>query len=125
MKIKTFNYKKGKFGEDIARDFLLKKDFELIEQNYQNKIGEIDLIMAKDGVLVFVEVKLKIGDRYGTPEEMIGKGKLFKIRKTAESYLVLNSNIKRKYAKYRIDVVCMVMDENKKVERISYYENLY
>ena len=45
--------------------------------NYENKIGEIDLIVVDKDFLVFVEVKLKVGDMFGTPEEMINKRKLF------------------------------------------------
>jgi len=71
MNNKVRNYKTGKEGEEIARKFLVQKGFRLIESNYSNKLGEIDLIMLDKEVLVFVEVKLKIGDKFGSPEEMI------------------------------------------------------
>lgn len=122
---KIQNYKKGREGEEIARDYLIKKGFYLIESNYSNKLGEIDLVMSDKDWLVFVEVKLKIGDKYGNPEEMISKNKLSKIRRVAESFLVLEPSIAKKYQKYRIDAVCIMLNENKKVERINYYENLY
>lgn len=122
---KKENYIKGKNGEEKALEFLLKKGFELVEMNYENKIGEIDLIMTDKDWLVFVEVKLKVGDRFGTPEEMINKRKLAQIRRVAEAYLVLENKVARKYKKYRIDAVCMVLDEEKNIERINHYENVY
>ncbi len=122
---KVKNYKKGKEGEEIARDFLIRKGFTLIESNYANKLGEIDIVMSKNGWLVFVEVKLKIGEKFGSPEEMISKNKLNRIRKIAEGFLLLESPIANKFSKYRIDAVCIVLNEDKTVKRINYYENVY
>ena len=120
---KTKNYKKGREGEEIAREYLIKKGFRLIESNYSNKLGEIDLIMVDKDILIFVEVKLKVGDRFGTPEEMINNHKLSRIRRIAEGFLILET-IAKNYQKYRIDAVCIVLNEYKKVERINHYENI-
>ena len=125
MNNKIQNYKKGKEGEEIAREFLIKKGFKLMESNYSNKLGEIDIVMSDKDWLVFVEVKLKIGDRYGTPEEMVTKNKLSQIRRVAESFLVLESPIAENFSKYRIDAVCIVLNEDKTIRSIKHYENLY
>ena len=122
---KIQNYKKGKEGEEIAREFLVNKGFKLIESNYSNNLGEIDLIMSDKDWLVFVEVKLKIGDKYGTPEEMINTNKLRQIRRVAEAFLILESPISKNFSKFRIDAVCIVLEEDRKIQRINYYENLY
>jgi putative endonuclease len=122
---KILNYKKGREGEEIAREFLKEKGFRLIESNYSNNLGEIDLIMSDKDWLVFVEVKLKIGDKYGTPEEMINKNKLAKVRRVSESFLVLEKETAKYFEKYRIDAVCIVLNEDKTVRSIKYYENLY
>ena len=122
---KTENYIKGKNGEEMAKEFLLKKGFELMEMNYENKIGEIDLIMTDKDWLVFVEVKLKVGDKFGTPEEMINKRKLSQVRRVAESYLVLENKKVKNFKKFRIDGVCIVTDDNKEILRINHYENIY
>lgn len=125
MNNKIQNYKKGKEGEEIAREFLIEKGFKLIESNYSNNLGEIDLVMSDRDWLVFVEVKLKIGDKYGTPEEMINKNKLSRVKRTAEAFLILESPISKNFLKYRIDAVCIVLEEDKKLRRINYYENIY
>ncbi len=119
------NYLKGKGGEEIAREFLLKKGFELIEMNYENNIGEIDLIMVDKDWLVFVEVKLKIGDKFGIPEEMIDRRKLSQIKRVAESYLVLEKSKVKRFKKFRIDGVCIMLNEDESIKTINYYENLY
>jgi putative endonuclease len=123
-KAKIENYNKGRGGEMMALDFLLKKGFQLVEMNYENKIGEIDLIMIDKDWLVFVEVKLKVGDKFGSPEEMINKRKLYQIKKVAESYLILENPIAKYFKKYRIDAVCIVLNEDKTIKRIIHYENL-
>lgn len=122
---KVQNYNKGKEGEQIARDLLFQKGFNLIESNYLNNLGEIDLIMTDKDWLVFVEVKLKIGDKFGSPEEMISKKKLSQIKRIAESFLILESPKVQQYKKYRIDAVCIVLNEDNSIQRIQHYENLY
>jgi len=121
---KIQNYKKGREGEEIAKEFLVKKGFILVKSNYSNVLGEIDLIMSDKDWLVFVEVKLKVGDRFGNPEEMINKNKLSRIKRIAEAFLVLEPQIANKFLKYRIDAVCVVLDENKKMKKINYYDNV-
>lgn len=122
---KQENYIKGKNGEEIAKGFLLKKGFELVDQNYENKIGEIDLVMINKDWLVFVEVKLKIGDRFGSPEEMINKRKLSQVKRVAESFLILEKSKTKKFKKFRIDGIGIVVDENNEILRINHYENIY
>ena len=80
----------GKKGEDLAVDFLIKKDYTIIERNYNfEKMGEIDII-AKDHekeVLVFVEVKTRFNLNYGEPEYGVTESKIKQIKKIAEIYL--------------------------------------
>ena len=53
----------GKIGENVAKTFLMKQGFSIIEQNYRILQGEIDIIAKKDSALHFVEVKsLKVRD---------------------------------------------------------------
>ena len=118
MKIKERNYSKGREGENIAKEFLIKKGFVFIESNFENKIGEIDLIMAEREWLVFVEVKYKSDDRLGIPEEMIDKNKIWQVRRTAESFLYEEREIAKRFEKYRIDAVCILGEE------IRHYRNI-
>ncbi len=122
--MKKDNYDKGKIGEQEAMCFLKQEGFELIEFNYANKYGQIDLIMTENGVLVFVEVKAAFGRGYGRPEERIGRGKLWQMKRAAESYLMLNTLMRERYGKYRLDAVCLNIGDGGKVERIKHYRNL-
>jgi putative endonuclease len=123
-KMKKENYNKGKIGETIAREYLESKGFNIIDQNYSNDLGEIDLIVTQGNFIVFVEVKMKIGDKYGIPEEMITKGKLWQIRRVAEIWLLNNEKLKRKFPQQRIDAICMIFDEDLKMISLKHYDNV-
>ena len=118
MKAKEYNFKKGRRGEEEARMYLEDKGYELIEQNYVNDLGEIDLIMSDKDWLVFVEVKYKSDDRLGMPEEMLTKTKLAQVKRVAKLYLVVDKLVQKKFKKYRIDGVCILG------EQIRHYINI-
>jgi len=122
--MKQLNYQKGKIGEGIAKKFLIKNGYEAIKSNFQNRWGEIDLIMTKKKTLVFVEVKLKVGDQYGAPEEMITPGKIKQITRIGQLFIQQNPKLSHGFPSQRIDAVCIVLDENKKVERINHYKSI-
>ena len=118
--MKRFNRELGKQGEERAADFLCKNGYKILDQNNSTKWGELDLIVTKDGILIFVEVKLKTTEDFGTPEEMIGKGKLAQVKRTAEMYLLNNGDVAQKFERYQIDAVCIVEE----TDRITHYENI-
>ncbi|MCQ2555795.1 MAG: YraN family protein [Clostridia bacterium] len=77
----------GKRGEIIAANYLKRKGYKILERNYKNPIGEIDLIAKDKDYLVFVEVKTRISRGFGDPLEAINEQKQFKIRNVATLYL--------------------------------------
>lgn len=118
--MKQFNRLKGNQGEDMAAKYLRDNGYTIIDQNNSTKFGELDIIASKNDVLVFVEVKFKQTEDYGTPEEMIGQNKLMQVKRTAELYLLTNPDIEKQFQKYQIDAICIVEETN----RISHHENL-
>ncbi len=77
----------GDIGENFAADLLANSGYKVIERNYRTKAGEIDIIAIKDGILHFVEVKTRNGDRYGYPSEAVTAAKQLRIKRAAEQYL--------------------------------------
>ena len=122
--VKQFNRKVGKEGEEIAAKFLLDKGYKILERNYHTRFGEIDLIASKNNVLAFVEVKLKHGNDFGTPEEMIGYSKLSQVQRMAQFYLMDKPKMAAIYKTYSIDAVCIMMGEDGEIKRINHYDNL-
>lgn len=118
--LKQHNTKTGYLGEVLARKYLEKKGYKILEQNYRTRWAEIDLIAKKKEVLVFVEVRTKVGEQFGAPEETLNFRKLQKVRRNAISYAAYIKWNKL----YRIDAVCIVLGENHAVERIAHYVNI-
>ena len=116
---KTKNKSTGKIGEDIASEFLKKKGYQIIERNWGNKWGEIDIIAKDKDIIVFVEVKTKIGINFGTPEEMVGNRILSHIQKVSSIYTQNSSSPKR------IDVIAVVLSSDMTPIRINHYEAVY
>lgn len=69
------NQQLGRSGEQLARLYLERKGYVWLASNYRTRWGEIDLVMRHKARYVFVEVKRRRNDHYGTPEEAVHKTK--------------------------------------------------
>ncbi len=118
--MREFNLQTGRLGEDIAKDYLEKKGYKIIERNFKTKYAEIDLVARQKNELVFVEVRTKRGELFGTPEESLNKRKLRKL------YWNVNSYASRIHwqGPYRVDAVCIVLGQDNSAQRINHYENI-
>ena len=111
----------GKYGEELAKDFLTKKGYEILEMNYHySRVAEIDIIAAKSGVLHFIEVKTRTQEFFGTPMEAITPAKLRQIFSCAIAYLNKNN---KKYKAYKIDAIGIVLD-GKKIKKLDFIEDI-
>ena len=77
----------GKQGEDFAERHLIEKGYKLVERNYRCAAGEVDLIVLDGRVIVFVEVKTRSGDRFGSPLEAVELRKQRKMVRAAQFFL--------------------------------------
>lgn len=110
---KIKNNIEGKKGEIKAVLFLKKDGYKILETNFKNKIGEIDIIAEKDGVIVFIEVKNRSTYRFGRPIEAVDFRKQSKIKKVAEIYLMIKNKY---YNDVRFDVVEVSNDNLEHIE---------
>ena len=118
---------KGKYGEDLAVNYLIKNKYKIIERNYHfSRYGEIDIIaLAPEfgGTLCFIEVKTRSSDAFGSAFEAITKTKLEKIKKCAMAYL---PKCPVKFKRHRIDAVSVLLygDETSKEPNITHLKNI-
>ena len=117
------NYRQqiGHFGEKLARQFLERRDYKIITTNYYTRYGEIDLIAQKNGRLFFIEVKTRLTNKFGWPEEAVTKTKLDKLIKTAEKYIWEN-NLTNPDA--QIDIISVEINRVQKRAKIKYWPNV-
>ncbi len=93
----------GRQAEAQAERFLASNGFRVVNRNYSAKTGEIDLIMSKDELLIFVEVRLRSHGGYGTGADSITLHKQRRIINTAKRFLQSAHN--PPWQSYRFDVV--------------------
>ena len=103
----------GTKGEVLAKDFLKKKGYKIIEVNFSNQIGEIDIIAKQGETIVFVEVKTRSSNKFGLPSEAVGFHKQNKIRSVALAYLKSTKNLE---TQARFDVIEVFGNEIRHIE---------
>lgn len=117
----SYNTWLGKHGESIASQYLTDKGYVIIARNEYFHWGEIDIIAQKHPHIVFVEVKTRVGKKYGNIYESITTGKRKKLLRSFTMYV-------KKHALYnvplRFDVITIELDSNKTVKEIQHYENV-
>ncbi len=83
----THRQKLGKQAEDLASRELAARGYQILQRRFRTRWGEIDII-ARDGeTLVFVEVRARAGEDYGSAEESITARKEWRMTRMAEAYL--------------------------------------
>jgi putative endonuclease len=109
----------GDRGEDLAAVFFESKGFRIVSRNWRCRMGEIDLIVERDGMIHFVEVKTRRSISFGYPEESVNFGKRERFGRTIEAYLqAANVSILR----YQADVLAITILHGKSPE-FHYIEN--
>lgn len=101
--------KVGARYEDLAADYLTKQGYEIVERNYRDRQGEIDIIAREGRYLVFVEVKYRRDTKSGYPEEAVYGQKQQRIRHTASYYLYRHGHGEE--TPCRFDVVSIAGEE--------------
>ncbi|MBI4550580.1 MAG: YraN family protein [Candidatus Omnitrophica bacterium] len=77
----------GQEGERLAEGFFLGKGYRILARNYRTRLGEIDLVVAKERTVTFVEVKTRRSHACGAPEEAVDARKTRKLYQVASCFL--------------------------------------
>ena len=104
-----FKTETGKIGEDKAVVYLKNKGYKILERNFRNKLGEIDIVARDRDVVCFIEVRTRRGQ--GKKEEALGSVnglKQYRLSKLAVSFLKTNNLWG---TKARFDVVTVLLEE--------------
>ena len=113
------NQKIGRWGEEIAAEYLQKEGYILVDRNVRSPYGEIDLILKRDETIVFIEVKTRTSSRYGYPEESITPRKQQHMFDSAEHYAQ-----EKNLAHWRIDAVSVEGKPDGEIPKITYFEDV-
>jgi len=80
------NQEIGKWGEQVAAEYLAQKGYSILAKNTRTPFGEIDIIAQIESVMIFVEVKTRTSRSFGLPEEALTRRKLAHMRSCASYY---------------------------------------
>ena len=116
----------GKWGEQLAADFLIKQGYSILAQNARTPYGELDLVAKQTGTfkrdettIVFVEVKTRRSQSYGYPEESVTTRKQEHLISAALHFLQENPDLE---SDWRIDVIAVEHYKNRE-PIIRHFEN--
>lgn len=111
----------GRRGEELARALLKKRGYRVLDTNVRGHFGEIDIVARKGDCHVFVEVRTRTGDGFGTPEESITRHKRDKMVTCALDYVAKHEALHD--TSWRIDVVAIELDEQGRQKRAEVIES--
>ncbi|MFA6520992.1 MAG: YraN family protein [Candidatus Gracilibacteria bacterium] len=119
MKAKSLGF----YGEKLAAKFLTDNGYEILHNNFSVSGGEIDLVVRKNKIIIFVEVKTRTSDLFGRGEESFNKTKLARMNKAIKRYLS-----EGKYPEnidYRIDLIEIELEKNNfSLKNLSHFEDI-
>ena len=103
----------------MALRFLEQKGFVLVARGWYCRRGEIDLVMERQGTVVFVEVKLRSSHAFGSPAEAINWLKMRRFMTAVGEYLRQN-----RVVRFQMDAVLIYMDSRARLAKISHLEDV-
>lgn len=125
----------GKRGELLAADYLRKQGYRLLDTNLRTRLGEVDIVAMDKQTLVFVEVRTRRGQAFGSAAESVTLRKQHKLRQLAEAYLAEHyggeeslargksrpspGTVAKNLPACRIDVVAITVGSSGTAERIE------
>lgn len=115
----------GKKGEEVATQYLQKKGYKIIDRNFRKGYGEIDIVAIEtskklEKILVFIEVKTRTSNQFGSPLEAITPWKLKILTKTAQFYKLIHPKLLNSL---RIDAISILLSGNQ-VKEIEHVKNI-
>lgn len=112
---------KGVQGEAKALAYLKQQGLSLVTQNYRCRSGEIDIIMRDNQELVFVEVKYRSGQQFGSAVEFFHPHKRRKFESATQHYM-LDNQLNPSLIAHRIDIVGIdvLSNNNDKISWLKY-----
>lgn len=117
----SHNQKIGEFGETLAKNYLIRHGYEIIDFNVKLSYQEIDIVARKNGQVVFVEVKTRVSQFYGPAANAFQFTKMERFRRGMEMYIG-SKNLS--VEDIRADLITVDIDAIKKTAKIKHYQDI-
>lgn len=112
----------GALGEKFAVKYLKDRKCKILEKNYKNKVGEIDIIAIDGSEIVFIEVKTRSAQPYLSGRYSVDKRKQFHIMRAASWYMEL----KKSSLQPRFDIIEVEVERSTgELVKIEHFKNAF
>nr|WP_294896441.1 YraN family protein [uncultured Pedobacter sp.] len=111
----------GNHAEQLAKEFLEAKGYQILEQNWRFSRAEVDIIATINNIIVFIEVKARSGTGFGLPEEFVDEKKQKLLSKAANEYIFL----KEHQGEIRFDVIAILFKKGFDSYEIKHIEDAF
>jgi putative endonuclease len=110
----------GRWGEEVAAQFLQEKGYEILQRNVYTPYGELDIVARCGEIIVFVEVKTRTSSSFGLPEISVGPRK---VRHLLDSALAFMQQYMGCEDAWRVDVIAIEGRPGGPISHIEVFEN--
>jgi putative endonuclease len=101
----TARQQRGQRAEELAAEFLRTAGCEILQCNYRRRLGELDIVARRDGVLLVAEVRTRTSSRYGGAAASVTHAKQRRITRAAQQLLQQRSELARLPVRFDVLVV--------------------
>jgi len=117
----SHNIRIGKWGENIAGEFLESNGYAIYVRNYRTPYGELDLIAVKDDQTVIVEVKTRSSTQMGYPEEALTPLKASHLLQAADEFMADHTDLPQSW---RVDLIAIIGKPDNPDFQLEHFENV-
>jgi len=110
----------GELGERIAERWLRREGWRVVQRRFRSGHRDIDLVVERDGLVAFVEVKARRGNRFGDPVEAVNWRKQRELGRSARVWIDRHG---RAPEAYRFDVIGVLVAGQR--VRVRHVENAF
>jgi putative endonuclease len=110
----------GELGERVAERWMKRHGWRVLMRRFRSGRRDIDLVMEREGLITFVEVKARRGTEFGEPVEAVGWRKQRELTRSARVWIDRHG---RPHETYRFDVIGVLVEQER--VRIRHVENAF
>lgn len=113
----------GSFAEGLAEKFLENRGYKILCRNYRKPWGEVDVIVEKEGIIIFVEVKASDSPapKGFEPEKRVNDKKILRIKRAAQTYIQQKNLDDRSW---QIDIIAIELNKDRRTAKITHFKNI-
>lgn len=120
--MKRYNKAIGDYGEVIAAEYLKNNGYNILDRNFRNRFGEIDIICSTNDILVFCEIKSRYTNSYGSPMESVTYLKQKQIIKLSSLYILSNKHFN---CNIRYDVIEVILNNSNNSFKLNHLKDAF